>query len=205
MPVDEWKQLRASLRAHGIEGAEDLGRLTGSRRDPSALDERGAMPVLLEALPQLEDPTLVEAVAGHLRRPWARPVAFVPLRHAFLRWAPIEANTGWAVGDSLGMAATVDDLPDLRALCTDRRLGTARQMVVYSLRRYKGVREVEDTLGGLVDDPEVGSHAMSALRSVVGNARAIAVLERVAAEDAGSSLGSAAERELRKARAALDG
>ena len=86
MPADEWKQLRATLRARGIAGADDLGR-AGSGRDPATFDERGAMPVLLEALTTLEDPTLVAAVAAHLRRSWARPEAFELFRAAFLRWA----------------------------------------------------------------------------------------------------------------------
>jgi hypothetical protein len=205
MPADEWKQLRATLRAHGIEGAEDLGRFVGNSRhqEASAFDERAAMPVLIEALPELEDPQLVEAVAGHLRRPWARPAAYEPLHAAFLRWATLDPNVGWAIGDSLGMAATTTHVQRLLALCRDEGFGTARQMVVYSLRRYKADPEVTQSLADLVEDPDVGLHAMSALRSVAGNEAAIPVLERVASREAGSNLGSAADRELRKARKAL--
>jgi hypothetical protein len=77
--------------------------------------------------------------------------------------------------------------------------------VVYSLRRYKSEPAVARTLTDLVADPEVGPHAMSALRSVVGNEQALPVLEQVASRHAGSGLGSAADRELRKARTALEG
>ena len=204
MPVDEWKQLRSTLRANGIDGAEDVGRSVNSTRDPSTLDERAAMPVLLEALPGLSDPSLVEAVAGHLRRPWARPEAFEPLHQAFLHWAAVDQNTAWTLGDTLGMVATVHHLETLLTLCRDPSLGTARQMVVYSLRRYKDEPEVARVLGDLVADPDVGPHAMSALRSVVGNEQVVPTLERVAFAHQGSSLGSAADRELRKARQALE-
>jgi hypothetical protein len=206
VPTDEWKQLRSVLRAHGIAGAEDLGRFVGSsrHREASAFDERAAMPVLLEALPGLDDPQLVEAVAGHLRHPWARPAAFEPLSAAFLRWAQVDPNVGWAVGDALAMVATASDLERLLVLCRDPSLGTARQMVVYSLRRYKEDPEVARALAELVYDAEVGPHAMSALRSVVGNQKAVPVLQRVARRHRGASLGSAAERELRKAHNALE-
>jgi hypothetical protein len=76
------------LVAAGVEGAEDLGRFVSDGRylQPSKFDEWAAMPVLLELLPRLTDPTLVSAVAAHLRRPWARPAAFGPLVDAFRLW-----------------------------------------------------------------------------------------------------------------------
>jgi hypothetical protein len=61
------------------------------------------MPVLLGLLPILTDPTLVRAVAAHLRRPWARPTAFGPLVDAFQRWAPQGGDAGWQLGDELAM------------------------------------------------------------------------------------------------------
>lgn len=202
MRKDEWKRLRATLRTRGIEGADDLGRFVSNTEyfAPSTFDERSAMPVLLEVLPQLSDPHLVAAVASHLRRPWARPEAFEPLHTAFLRWAPIDQLTGWSVGDALASAATVNQVGPLLDICSNRSFGSARQMVVDSLRRYKKVPAVTTTAAPLVDDPDVGLHAMSALRSVMGNVEVVPILERVAARDGGASLGEAAVRELRKAR-----
>jgi hypothetical protein len=88
--VDEWQLVRESLMLAGVAGTEDLGRFVNDTRylQPSAFDERAAMPILLELLPRLTDPRLVAAVAAHLRRPWARPAAFGPLVDAFRRWAP---------------------------------------------------------------------------------------------------------------------
>lgn len=65
MRKDEWKQLRVTLRARGIEGADDLRRFVSNTEyfAPSTFDERSAMHVLLEVLPQLSEPQLVTAVA----------------------------------------------------------------------------------------------------------------------------------------------
>jgi hypothetical protein len=207
MPQEEWEQLRATLRARGVAGAEDLGTFVSNTKHfaPSAFDEHTAMPVLLEALPALSDRRLVGAVAGHLRRPWARPAAFKALHSAFLRWAPIDQLTGWALGDALATSASANELEDLLAICTDEQFGTARQMVVDSLRRYKKAPNVATTLTSLVHDPDVGLHAMSALRAVIGNERATPLLERVSSDHAGTALGASADRELRKARKALAG
>ena len=51
---------------------------------PSTFDERSAMPVLVSALPTLEDARTVDAVSGRLRRPWARPGAFDALHEAYI-------------------------------------------------------------------------------------------------------------------------
>jgi hypothetical protein len=120
------------------------------------------MPVLLEVLPRLSDPHLVTAVAGHLRRPWARPAAFETLHAAFLHWASIDPHPGWGLGDALATSATAKQLESLLSICANKDFGMARQIVVDSLRRYKKAAAVATTLSSLVDDPDVGLHAMSA-------------------------------------------
>lgn len=74
--MDEWEQLRLRLAAAGVDGVEDLGRFVSNPEffGSGRLDERAAMPVLIQALPELTDPKLVEAVAGHLRRPGRDPM-----------------------------------------------------------------------------------------------------------------------------------
>lgn len=68
-----------SLRAAGTEavpkGADDLGRFVSNTEffRPSEFDEKAAMAVLLDGLPPPSGPTVVMAVAGHPRRPWACP------------------------------------------------------------------------------------------------------------------------------------
>jgi hypothetical protein len=196
--------LKVALTEAGVKGADDLGRFVSNTEffRPSEFDEKAAMPVLLEALPTLSDPSLVMAVAGHLRRPWARPSAFPALLEAFERWAPRDQQAGWALGDALATAATATQLDRLLVICQDTTLGTTRQMVVYSLGRYRKYPEVTPVLVALLDDAEVGLHAMSALRRVLGPAEALPLVEQAAGRHEGTPLGKSAAREANKMRKA---
>jgi hypothetical protein len=201
----EWAALRGSLTAAGVRGAEELGRFVNNTEyfPASRFDERAAMPVLLAALPGLTDPRLVDAVAGHLRRPWARPMAFEPLHAAFCHWAPINTGAGWQLGDSMASAATAANLGVLLTIAQDTAFGTCRQMVVFSLRRYRKHPEVVPVLIALLDDGDVVLHAASALRVVLGPAAAVPHVEAAADRHRGNSIGERAAREARKMRKAL--
>jgi hypothetical protein len=203
--VDEWQLTRNSLAAAGVEGAEDLGRFVNDIRylQPSMFDERAAMPVLLDLLPTLTDPTLVRAVAAHLRRPWARPTAFGPLVDAFRRWATLSGDAGWQLGDALASAARLNDLPVLLSLVSDTRYGTARQMIVDSLWRFRKSSLVEPALVSLITDPAVALHAMSALRRSIGPASALPYLRQVADDHPGDRLGKVAASQIRRVEASL--
>ena len=196
--------LKTALTEAGVKGADDLGRFVSNTEffRASEFDEKAAMPVLLDALPTLTDPFLVVAVAGHLRRPWARPSAFPALLAAFERWAPIDQQAGWALGDALASAATATHLDRLLVICQDTTLGTSRQMVVYSLGRYRKHPEVTPALVALLDDADVGLHAMSALRRVVGPAEALPLVEQAARRHEGTPFGRSAAREAKKMRKA---
>jgi hypothetical protein len=201
--ADEWQLTRDSLAAAGVDGAEDLGYFVNNLRyfQPSKLDERAAMPVLLKLLPTLTEPTLVGAVAAHLRRPWARRIAFGPLVDAFRRWATLSEDAGWQLGDALASAAQLDDLPVLLRLVSDTRYGTARQMIVDSLWRFRKSPLVEPALVSLITDPAVALHAMSALRRSIGPASALPYLRQVAAGHSGDRLGKTAASQIRRAEA----
>lgn len=204
--VDEWGQLRARLTAAGVSGAEDLGRFVSNPEilGETRLDERAAMPVLVEALPSLTDRALVGAVAGHLRRPWARPAAFDALLASFEEWAERDPlATGWHLGDALGTAATAVQVETLLRLSRSNQYRTARQMVVHSLGRFKKALDVPETLVDLIEDPDVALHAMQALRRVIGAQQALPHLERVEREHRGTQVGDQAAREAKKARKSL--
>src|SRR4051794_20110421 len=100
---DDSGRLCRELRAAGVAGVEDFGRFVSNVAAfrPSAFDEQAAMPTLLAILPSLSDPKVVAAVAGHLRRPWARPTAFPALLDAFVKSADVDHSTAWKVGDAL--------------------------------------------------------------------------------------------------------
>lgn len=205
MTSKEWESLRNELASAGIAGAGDLGRFVSNVEffRASSFDERGAMPALITALPYVSDPALVEAIAGHLRRPWARPAAFEVLLEAFRRWAPTDSVVGWHVGDALGSAATIDRLDDLMDLCADTRYGSARQMPVAALSRFKRSPLVAPLLLQLIRDPDVALHAMTALRRVLGSADALPHIEAVEREQSGTTLGEQATRPAKKIRRLL--
>lgn len=199
---DEWEALRVELQHVGVAGSDDLGRFVSNVEffGASAFDERAAMPVLLAALPRLTDPRLVSAVASHLRRPWARPQAFDPLLAAFLKWASADATTGWHLGDALGSAATIDRVRDLIDVCNNEAFGIARQMPVAALGRFKKAPGVLAALLELIHDDDVGLHAMSALRRVLGSTDALPYIEEIEQSHQGTQLGAQATREIRKIR-----
>lgn len=202
---DEWEILRSELEAAGVAGATELGRFVSNVQffGASAFDEKAAMPEFIDALPRLSDARLVSAVAGHLRRPWARPLAFDSLLEAFRRWAPVDDMAGWHLGDALGSAATLARVDELLGVCRDRRCGIARQMPVAALGRFKRSEAVAPALLDLISDDQVGLHAMSALRRVVGAAAALPPIEQVERSNRGTSLGEQAAREIKKLRKAL--
>ena len=199
---DDWQRIQDALRAAGVEGVEDFGRFVNDTHhfEPSQFDERAAMPVLLSVLPTLEDPRAVDAVAMHLRRPWARPTAFEPLHTAFLRWAPEHATAaGWHLGDALGTTATAEHVPVLLALAEDTTFGASRQMIVFQLARFKARPEVCAAVERLVNDPDVALHAMSALRKCLGNEAALPVLQVVEASHPDPRVRKQAAQAIKKA------
>lgn len=187
-----------------MAGTEDLGRFVNNTKyfEPSAFDERAAMPVLLGLLPTLEEGKVVASVAGHLRRPWARPAAFEPLLAAFRRWAPEDALVGWHLGDALANAADETRSGVVVELCRQRQYGTARQMLVESLWRHRKDPTFAPLLTELLDDPDVALHAMSALRRAVGNESALPHL-RQAAQSADPKIRRAATQAVKRAEKAL--
>lgn len=190
-----------ALRTAKISGTDEFGRFVNDTRRfaPSSFDERTAMAVLLTLLPTLHDGRNVSAVAGHLRRPWARPTAYEPVRDAFRLWAlkdPLGA--GWALGDTLGTVAASQHAPELLVLAQVKTYSEARQMLIWSLWRHKAVAEVAPVLIDLLEDDTVARHALGALQRVIGKAQMRPHLERLAARSPETPLGKQAATRLRK-------
>jgi hypothetical protein len=203
--ADDAARVRQSLSQAGVQGVEDFGRFVNDTEHfaPSQFDERSAMPVLLVLLPTLTESKVVEAVARHLRRPWARPSAFQPLVGAFRSWAPREPLVGWAIGDALVNSATTGDADVVLDLVTDHSYGRSRQMIVHSLWRFKGDDRTNRVLLSLIDDAEVCLHAMSALRRAQGNEAALPHLLAVRDNHPDPAVRKQATAQVKKAEKAL--
>lgn len=203
--MDDWTRLRLALRDAGVRGGEDLGRFVDNIEQfrPSELDERAAMPVFLEQLPKLTDPDAVAAVAGHLKRSWARPRAFQALLEAFSNWGRTHPSVGWAIGDAMANAAEQSHLQDLIEIATDETYGTTRQMIVFSLWRFASDPDVPKVLIVLCGDPDVSLQAMSALRRSLGNEAALPYLRSHAESHPNTRIREQARREIKKAEKSL--
>ena len=199
---DERSRLIEDLRERGIAGADEFGRFVNNTEffGPSTFDERTAMPVLLEALPRLTDLAVVDAVARHLGREWARPVAFWPLHEAFLRWSRRQDLGAWAIGESLVKVSAIEYLDPLLSLVRNPEHGRNLEMIVFALYRYKADPRVETALRDLVDDEDVSLHAISALRRVVSADAMVQVLERVIEDKPDSKPGKDAAKALKAVR-----
>jgi hypothetical protein len=125
------------------------------------------------------------------------------LREAFERWAVHDPTVGWALGDALATAATLNQLDDLIGLVLDRKYGRARQMLVYALPRFKRSPRVLPVLMELSTDEDVALHAMTGLRRVLGAEAALPLLEAVRAGAGDTALADVARREIAKAHRSM--
>jgi hypothetical protein len=202
---EERDALLIALAAQGVTGLADFGRFVNNTTyfAPPVFDVGASWPVLLEWFPRLNQPRLVDTVARYLGQPGLRPQAFPVLEAGFRRWAAVDTGPGWIIGASLATTATVAQLPQLLELSTDKRFGRSRQEIVGSLWRYRKDEFVASVLLELIHDPDVGLHAMSALRQTIGNAAALPHLEQVEATANGTQLGKNAAKAIKSARKSL--
>jgi hypothetical protein len=74
----------------------------------------------------------------------------------------------------------VNDAGDeLLSIAQDRTLGKTRQMVVYSLWRYRKDTRIRAVLENLIADPDVSLHAMSTFRRTIRSEAALPHLRRI--------------------------
>lgn len=189
MPAEELALLE-TLEAAGVR-TEDFG-LFASGAVETTFDDGRAVPALVEWLPRVRDPVLKEIVVRSLAgQKEARPEGGRALVAEFRRLPSTDEwlSVKWAIGDALATVADETLAEALLTLVQDRSHERARERLCDALVRTKDSR-APDALIGLLDDPEVAGHAISALRSLGPKSslphlqRARPKLERLA-EDAG--------------------
>lgn len=156
----EQKSILTDLAAVGIE-TPSLSELRSS-----GMRYRQAIPVLLRWLPMASDLGVEEEVVRALSVPWAKPAATAPLIEEFRKAdrlaEPAAHSLLWAIGNALEVVYDDAHFDEIVELAWDRRYGTARQMMILGLGKSKRPEAV-DVLLGLVEDPDVDGHAVSAL------------------------------------------
>ena len=174
-----------ALRAAGVRGVDDFGRFVNTKYfRASEFDDAAAAPVLLAELPSVSDGSVVAAIARHLRRVRLSPRDFDRLLVAFERWATENFDAGWTLGDALAHAARPDHVATMCQLAQRQEYGRSRQMIVFALWRWRRSELVEPTLRGLLADPDVAMHAMSALNRVIPADDMLAALAPLLQNDA---------------------
>lgn len=167
----------ADLKAAGIDAGE-FGTFTTLYR--TTFDYAHATPILIEWLPRIDEPTVVEAIARSLTgERGARGEGARQLIAAFRRMSDTHPEQGvaWVIGGALSTIAGPADADDLVELLGDRRHGTARQMLCDALTRTHDPRATEVMID-LIDDDDLSGHAILALRRL-GNWKKIPDAERV--------------------------
>jgi len=127
------------------------------------INYKKAVPILAKWLPQISDfdckETIVRALS--VKTPESDIVAKILIRE-YINTDNSRKLYKWAIGNSLNSIANDAVLDDIIQIATDKRHGSAREMVVLSLKNMKGERAI-DTLISLVGDIEVTGHALLAL------------------------------------------
>jgi hypothetical protein len=126
------------------------------------LNYRSAIPILIDWLPRVDNPDVLETVVRALSVLWARPAAAQPLIDLYHRLTN-DDSLKWAVGSAIGIVADRSVLDQLVAIVQDRTNGRSRQEIVEDALGRLGDPAVIDALLGLLDDPLVMGHAVVAL------------------------------------------
>jgi HEAT repeat protein len=156
----------------GID-VSDFGRF-GSLY-PSAFDFNRATPILIDWLPRIDEPAVVESIARSLAgQRAARGEGAGRLIDAFRRTPNDSAR--WAIGNTLSTIAGPQDADDLIDLLQDSQYRSARQMLCAALAKTRDPR-VATVLIDLIDDDVVNGHAVLELRRL-GRWKGLPLAER---------------------------
>lgn len=155
------RPLLRALEAVGLDTA-DFG-VVGSINQ-STFDSAQAAPILIEWLPLIDEPYVVETIARSLTgQPEARGEGARQLIRSFARMPASGLSAKWAIANALSAIAGSSDADGLIRLLQDRRHGTARQMLCPALSRTHDPRAAH-VLIDLIDDDDVSGHAVLELR-----------------------------------------
>lgn len=136
---------------------EDIYDLANTRKAyPEAIS---TLVQLLESK-QVSNPITLEGLTRALAVKEAKGIAnklmlqmFKETEHEMLQWA---------IGNTINVIATKDDLDVIIKIVTNKKYGTSRQMPVMALGKFK-LPKVEDALISLLDDEDVLAHTISSL------------------------------------------
>lgn len=156
MPIDQ-SRIISELEKIGIS-VNDVYELVNTRTPyPSAV------PVLIDSLKEgIEDLRTKEGVIRALAVKEAIGKVNSVLFDEYNKIPKDRVALRWAIGNTIYVTTTKDDLESIVPIVQDKDNGISRQMFVAALGKVKS-KEVEDILIKLLDDDEVTPHALEAL------------------------------------------
>lgn len=121
-----------------------------------------AIPILLDHLQKDYHEKNIEGIIRALAVKEAKGKATPYLITMYHQIPKDNDSLRWAIGNTIDMTITQDDLKSILPIVQDKTNGTSRQMFVIALGKIKSA-EVEDVLINLLNDDEVVAHALIAL------------------------------------------
>jgi len=118
--------------------------------------------LLLEWLPQVQDPYIKETLVRALSVPSAKPFAAPVLIEEFRKTEPSQTFLKLAIGNALSVVADDGVCDDIIELAQERKHGKARQLIVLALGNMKDPRAAKAAMQ-LLNDEVVAGHAVMAL------------------------------------------
>lgn len=118
--------------------------------------------LLVEWLPQVQDPYIKETIVRALSVPSARHFAAPVLIEEFRKASPAQVLLKLAITQALAVVADDSVCADIIELAQDTRHGKARQMIVLALGNMTDRRAIEAAMR-LLNDEVVAGHAIMAL------------------------------------------
>lgn len=187
------EELRAELRSLGYPRGSLEGFVTNQ------LDVREAVPVLLRALPEIDEVAVKEQIVRGLTTPDTKRVSAEAVSVLVDEFRKSDDHLlRWAIANALAELADEDDFDEIASLARDRRYGKSREMLALALGRMKKEPRAVDVLLELLDDDELAGHAIIGLRKLKAK-RARAQIEPFRDHDK-----SWVRKEAKKAVAALE-
>jgi HEAT repeat protein len=126
-----------------------------------------AIPILIQLLQEgvVADYRTREGIIRALAVSEAKGLAGSVLIQEFYKIPPEKMMLRWAIGSSIEVVVTNENVNDVLQIVCDKQNGIARQMFVLALGKFD-LEIVKKTLIDLLDDDEVVLHALKALRKL---------------------------------------
>lgn len=130
----------------------------------SELSDTKAIPLLIELLQskRIVQFRTIEGIIRALAVIEAKGLANKTLLELYINSNEEKETYRWAIGNTLNVIITDDDIEDIVKIVSNKENGVSRQMFVLALGKFK-IDIVEKTLLSLLEDDQVQLHAIYAL------------------------------------------